>query len=218
MRLGEELGPRPPSRTHGPLGDGQLADLQAEGHRARAAGGGLQEARAGGQPGRDAAEVSGRWDWWESEIWGSYGPPRGEVSGAWRKLHLLVPNLQHTCFSVCSLALLSHPGWDFVCPHSPHPVAVPFAPPLHKLSATPSTPPHTDTRTLTALRQTSPLVQARVLGRWPSRTFLSFHLGPRPRPRHPVSPLPQVTEKEQPRRRGVREASPAERNHTGGHG
>ena len=147
MRLGEELGPRPPSRTHGPLGDGQLADLQAEGHRARAAGGGLQEARAGGQPGRDAAEVSGRWDRWESEIWGSYGPPRGEVSGAWRKLHLLVPNLQHTCFSVCSLALLSHPGWDFVCPHSPHPVAVPFAPPLHKLSATPSTPPHRHTHT-----------------------------------------------------------------------
>ncbi|XP_024848577.1 serine hydrolase-like protein 2 isoform X6 [Bos taurus] len=40
------------------FGDGQLADLQAEGHRARAAGGGLQEARAGGQPGRDAAEVT----------------------------------------------------------------------------------------------------------------------------------------------------------------
>ncbi|KAM9684515.1 serine hydrolase-like protein 2 isoform 5-T6 [Dama dama] len=56
--LGEVLGPRPPSRTHGGhLGDGQLADLQAEGHRARAAGGGLQEACAGGQPGRDAAVV-----------------------------------------------------------------------------------------------------------------------------------------------------------------
>ena len=62
--LGKVLGPRLPSRTHGHLGDGQLADLQAEGHRARAAGGGLQEACAGGQPGRDAAVVSGGWDHW----------------------------------------------------------------------------------------------------------------------------------------------------------
>ena len=50
-----------PAEPTSPLGDRQLADLQAEGHRACAAGGGLQEARAGGQPGRDAAGVSGGW-------------------------------------------------------------------------------------------------------------------------------------------------------------
>lgn len=216
--LGEVLGPRPPSRTHGGhLGDGQLADLQAEGHRARAAGGGLQEACAGGQPGRDAAVVSGGWDQWGPETWGSYGPLRGQVSGAQRKLHLLVPNLQQASLCVLTwrsfatpaglLSALIHPTL-WLCP-SPHP----------STSSLPRlVPTHTDRDTHTTLTQTSPLVQARVLGEWPFPTFLSFRLAPHPHPRHPVSPLPQVPEKQQPRGRGEWEASPAERNHTGGHG